>query len=147
MDQILSAPPGDGISCLSFAPASSGENLLVTSWDSTTRLYDSIQNFPKATFNFRCLSRFVCLDYAILPQPLGALNYEPLTNFVIFSSRSGACLACCFDDTDGNTGFCGGLDTSVSALDLSRGCGAKTVLGGHQNAVSCLQFCPAIRSL
>jgi hypothetical protein len=66
---------------------------------------------------------------------------------IIFSSLSGACLACCFDDTDGNTGFCGGLDTSVSALDLSRGSGAKTILGGHQNAVSCLQFCPAIRSL
>ena len=53
MDRILLAPPGDGISCLSFAPAASAENLLVSSWDSTTRLYDSAQNFPKATYNFR----------------------------------------------------------------------------------------------
>lgn len=53
MQQILSAPPGDGISCLSFAPTAFADNLLVSSWDSTTRLYDAQQNFPKATYNFR----------------------------------------------------------------------------------------------
>ena len=60
---------------------------------------------------------------------------------------SGASLACCFDDTDGKTGFCGGLDRTVSALDLTRGSGSKMILGGHQSAVSCLQFCPVIRAL
>mmetsp|Transcript_19142 Transcript_19142/g.18483 ORF Transcript_19142/g.18483 Transcript_19142/m.18483 type:complete len:326 (+) Transcript_19142:156-1133(+) len=111
MDQvILSSPPGDGISCVTFAPSNSPDNLLVSSWDSTTRLYDSSQNFAKATYNF-----------------------------------SGACLTCCFDDNDGNTGYCGGLDSSVSLLDLSSS--RTTVLGNHEKAVSCLQYCPSIGSL
>lgn len=53
---LLAAPPGDGISCVTFAPKSN--SLLVSSWDSTARLYDASQNISRATFNFKaaCLS-------------------------------------------------------------------------------------------
>jgi WD40 repeat protein len=60
-------------------------------------------------------------------------------------SSSGACLTCCFDDNDGNTGYSGGLDSSVSLLDLSSS--RTTVLGNHEKAVSCLHYCPSIGSL
>jgi WD40 repeat protein len=108
MEQVtLNAPPGDGISSVAF---SSGPDnlLLVSSWDSTTRLYDALQNFPKATYNF-----------------------------------GGSCLTCCFDDRkDGAAGFCGGLDATVTALDLSRGTSSsKSTVGSHSGAVSCLQYC------
>lgn len=102
---ILTGHPGDGVSCLAFSPSSSSE-LLVSSWDSTVRLYDPLQNFSKATYNF-----------------------------------SGACLTCCFNKNNGSSGFCGGLDAQVSALDLSRGtASARTGLGQHRKAVSCLDY-------
>ena len=110
---ILNAPPGDGISCLAFSPVSAGngeENLLVSSWDSTVRLYDPQHNFPKATYNF-----------------------------------SAACLACCFDGSSPNISFCGGLDSTVSHLDVSRG--SRTTLGNHQGPISSLEYCLANNSL
>ena len=104
-EPYLLGHPGDSVSCLAFSPSISSE-LLVTSWDSTARLYDPLQNFCKATYNF-----------------------------------SGACLACCFNSNDGSAGFCGGVDGTVSALDLSRGtASAKTTLGQHGKATSCLDY-------
>jgi cell cycle arrest protein BUB3 len=48
---VLNAPPSDGISSLTFSTSTSND-LLVTSWDSTLRLYDTISNSPKSTHNF-----------------------------------------------------------------------------------------------
>jgi cell cycle arrest protein BUB3 len=58
---MLVAPPSDGISNVSFSRVRK-ELLLVTSWDSTTRLYDVMNNTPKATYDFggACLS--CCFD-------------------------------------------------------------------------------------
>lgn len=50
----LPAPPGDGVTSLSFSPAAD-DYLLVSSWDSTTRLYSSTdqgQYTSKFTFDF-----------------------------------------------------------------------------------------------
>ena len=51
-DYILIAPPADSISEIHFSPRSDEELLLVSSWDSTTRLYDIYHNCPKATYAF-----------------------------------------------------------------------------------------------
>lgn len=48
----LQAPPGDAISSVRFAP-SSPSSLLVTSWDSTARLYDVATNTCRTTFSFQ----------------------------------------------------------------------------------------------
>lgn len=48
---ILAAPPGDGISSLSFSPTAE-ELLLLSSWDCTTRLYDVSRNQLKNTYDF-----------------------------------------------------------------------------------------------
>eukprot|EP01041_Mallomonas_annulata_P002543 gene2543-4959_t len=53
-ESVLVAPPGDGISCVKFSPVST--SLLVSSWDSTVRLYDVSQNISKATFNLKAAS-------------------------------------------------------------------------------------------
>ena len=112
MQTTLNSHPGDSVSCVAFSPSSSSE-LLVSSWDKTTRLYDPLQNVSKATYNF-----------------------------------CAACLTCCFNKNDGSTGYCGGLDATVSALDLSRGtAAAKTVIGQHQKAVSCLDYSATSRIL
>ena len=110
MDEvILAAPPGDGISSVSFSPNEVGI-LLVSSWDSTTRLYNVIQNMPKFTFNFM-----------------------------------GASLTCCFDNFLSNTAYSGGLDESVYFLDLNRG--SKSILGRHNDAVSCSYYSSTTNTL
>jgi cell cycle arrest protein BUB3 len=101
MEEIrISAPPGDGISKVIFSPIQS-ELLLVSSWDSSARLYDVLQNIPKSTHAF-----------------------------------DGAVLTCEFD-ASGTHAYAGGLDQSVYSIDLSRG--TKTILGGHNDAVSCMK--------
>jgi cell cycle arrest protein BUB3 len=47
-DYILSAPPGDGISSVCFNPKQA-DSLLVSSWDSTVRLYNVRDNLPTST--------------------------------------------------------------------------------------------------
>ena len=103
MEYALSAPPGDGVSSLSFSPVVGSLDLLVGSWDTTVRLYDAARNSCKLT-----------------------------------CTLGGACLGSCFG-VDGALAFAGGLDQGVYSLDLHRG-GAKTVLGGHSKAVSCMQY-------
>ncbi len=66
---ILAAPPGDGISSLSFSPVKN-ELLLVSSWDSTTRLYDVVNNIPKMTFDFGGAVLSSCFD------PSGLIAYS-----------------------------------------------------------------------
>mmetsp|Transcript_1569 Transcript_1569/g.2511 ORF Transcript_1569/g.2511 Transcript_1569/m.2511 type:complete len:326 (+) Transcript_1569:91-1068(+) len=109
-ESVLRAPPGDGISCLSFSPYS--KLLLLSSWDSTARLYDVSNNSPKATFNFRagtlacCFQNdevgFACgLDNQIhslnldrgstklLGQhrcPVSCMQYDPHHNFLVTGS-------------------------------------------------------------
>jgi len=60
-EAVLSAPPGDGISCLNFSPISNSL-LMVSSWDTTARLYDVSQNLSKATFTFKAASLGCCLS-------------------------------------------------------------------------------------
>jgi len=62
------------------------------------------------------------------------------------STLGGACLACCFKSPGGDKCYAGGLDQAVYTLDLWRG-GPKTILGGHDNAVSCMQYNAASGSL
>ena len=50
-DYILTAPPSDGISSMNFSPIEN-DTLLVSSWDSTLRLYDVQQNISKSTYYF-----------------------------------------------------------------------------------------------
>jgi len=45
---LLNNPPTDGISNVCFGP---NNFLIVSSWDSTTRLYDTVNNNLRATFN------------------------------------------------------------------------------------------------
>lgn len=62
MDEVLlAAPPGDGISSIAFSPFAA-DLLLLSSWDSTARLYNVIQNMPKFTFNFMGASLTCCFD-------------------------------------------------------------------------------------
>jgi len=51
-DSLLTAPPGDGVSSMTFSPNSSDDFLLISSWDSTLRLYDIKLNIPLATHYF-----------------------------------------------------------------------------------------------
>ena len=46
----LNNPPDDGISAVKFGPGSS-QFLLVSSWDSTVRLYDVSTNFMRMKYN------------------------------------------------------------------------------------------------
>ncbi|KAI0278415.1 WD40 repeat-like protein [Russula aff. rugulosa BPL654] len=50
--QEINAPPFDSISSLHFSPASSNQ-LLVSAWDSTVRLYDIAANEEKTKFDHR----------------------------------------------------------------------------------------------
>ncbi|KZV76557.1 WD40 repeat-like protein [Peniophora sp. CONT] len=51
-DTILTSPPTDSISNVKFAP-SNPNGLLVSSWDSTVRLYDVAANEQRAKFDLR----------------------------------------------------------------------------------------------
>jgi len=105
---VIQAPPGDGISCINFSPRQSNE-LLVSSWDCTTRIYDVETNLAKMTHYF-----------------------------------DGACLASCFN-ADGTAAFSGGLDQTVCMLDFERG--SKMSIGGHDKAISCMDFVSSANAL
>ena len=63
MEFTLNAQPGDGVSCVKFSKSPSSSNeFLVSSWDSTTRLYDVMTNTPRATFNFKAACLTCCFD-------------------------------------------------------------------------------------
>lgn len=58
----LSAPPADGISALSFGGSKSPDLLLVSSWDSTLRLYDVHFNVLKLKADFDAPVLDCCFD-------------------------------------------------------------------------------------
>lgn len=109
-DFILSAPPGDGISSMCFSPVDNTANLLVSSWDSTVRLYS--------------------------PQS-GSSGYAGGLEARYTHYFDGAVLSCCYSG-DGYQAFCGGLDKTVHMLDIHRN--AKEPIMAHHTAVSSIAY-------
>lgn len=119
-ETVLQAPPGDGISCLNFSPVSNAL-LLVSSWDTTVRLYDVSQNLSKATFTLKAASLGSCfcsdekgfaggLDSLVYSLDFGRGTQE------VIGSHADA-LSCIEWSSTHNMLITGSWDTSVSTWD------------------------------
>jgi len=119
-ETVLTAPPGDGISCLHFSPCSNSL-LLVSSWDETARLYDVSQNMSKATFNFKASSLSCCLcndekGYAAgLDRNIHNLDLIRGTQSIIGSHEKA--VSCLEYNSTNNILFSGSWDTYISSWD------------------------------
>jgi cell cycle arrest protein BUB3 len=159
MEYLLQAPPGDGISSLSFSP-NQNELLLASSWDSTSRLYDVVNNRPLSTFNFpggvlsSCFNKtgdcafsagLDCNVYSIDLmrgiknkigehfKPVSSVNFCSYSNNLISASWDGS-----FSSRDIRTGgsenvstVISGLSSKIFSLAIS---GARIIVGtsNHQ---------------
>lgn len=96
--------PEDGISAVKFAPNSS-QFLLVSSWDTTVRLYDVNDNTMRMKY-----------------------------------SHMAPVLDCCFQDAVHV--FSGGIDSTLKQFNFNTN--AEMVVGTHEAAIRCVEFCPEI---
>lgn len=116
----LVAPPGDGISDVKFSPSLSNL-LLVSSWDSTTRLYDATRNASKATFNYKAASLTCCFQNddigygGGLDKTIHSLDLQRGTSKTLITHD--AAISCMQWSSSINALFSGSWDCTVSVHD------------------------------
>jgi len=103
----LKSSPEDGISAVKFCSASA-PFLLVSSWDSSVRLYDVLSNSQRLKYHHERAVLDVCFQDAV---------------------RS----------------FSGGLDGVLKMCDFNSN--TDTVVGGHQDAIRCVEFSPSVNQV
>jgi len=129
IQEIVNAPPGDGITCLKFAPKTN--HLIVSSWDSTTRYYDVSQNVPKATFNFKAACLTCCFqDESVafgggLDKEVRKLELERGTESSIGMHQSA--VSCIGFSNDSGLLFSGSWDGNFISWDVRSFSKASTV--------------------
>jgi len=143
MEYALNAPPGDGVSSISFSPLDF-TTLVVGSWDTTVRLYDVANNSNKLTCTLggACLCTCFSADGAVLFA--GGLDQGVYT---LDLSRGGSKtllgahekpVSCMQFNAASNLLFSGGWDCNVKAWDERSGSGAGgfETLGGKVYSLS-----------
>ena len=74
LETKLKSPPEDGISSVAFSPSSS-QFLLVSSWDSTVRLYDVFSNTQRLKYTHERAVMDICFQVVSFVCKL-LLNYK-----------------------------------------------------------------------
>jgi cell cycle arrest protein BUB3 len=116
----LNNVPEDGISSVKFAPNSS-QFLLVSSWDTTVRLYDVSENFMRIKYNHSAPVLDCCFQDAVhvfsggLDNTLKMYNFNTSTETVVGSHD--APIRCVEFCPDMNVVITGGWDSSVKLWD------------------------------
>ena len=71
----LENPPSDGISAVKFGP-NSAQFLLVSSWDTTVRLYDIVSNNMRIKYNHSSPVLDCCFHVSIVCESLRVVDKE-----------------------------------------------------------------------
>ena len=121
----ITAPPGDGISCIKFEKSSNYSNLLlVSSWDSTTRLYDTLNNCTKATFNFKAACLACCFNPSLnnigfaggLDKSIKLLDLNRGIDTLVGTHKEA--VSCIEYNNATNLLFSGGWDCCINGWDI-----------------------------
>jgi len=120
----LSGHPGESVSSLAFSPVNKDE-LLVSSWDGTVRVYDADRDLAKQTIAFDAPVLDCCYDSygqnafaGGLDQGVSAINMDRGLRSVIAPNCHTQAVSCLSFNNEHSTLFSGSWDGSIVSIDL-----------------------------